>query len=99
MDEELEKLRFKFYNKTKQLYPNVRYPQVCWLFDVALGIDPRIVAAEPISHKQYTVLILDENGKRIIRNKEILKVVRKFDSKQAKIVREWWPLIPDDIKV
>jgi hypothetical protein len=96
---EYEDLKQKFHDKVAELYPGVKYPEVCWLFDVALNIDPRTVVEAPISKKSYKTLILDENGKRTILNGEALSVTRKFDPRQAKIVREWWPLIPEDIKV
>jgi hypothetical protein len=96
---EYEELKQKFHDKVADLYPGVKYPEVCWLFDVALNIDPRTVVEAPISKKSYKVMILDENGKRVSHNDQVLSVTRKFSPKQAKIVREWWPLIPEGIKV
>lgn len=96
----LIQLRFKFHDQTKELYPGVPYPEFVWLFDVALGLDPRAVAQKPITKKQYKSFIMDGYG-----NKELnpltgsaVTVTRSFTPEQRKIVREWWPLLPEEMK-
>jgi hypothetical protein len=93
-------LRQRFHDEANKAYPQTGDPEMCWLFDQALGIDPRHVTAEPITKKTYKVFILDERGKRVTDPKthEFYRITRKFDRAQQRTVAEWWPLLPDRMK-
>lgn len=96
----LIQLRYKFHDQTKEIYPDVRYPEMVWLFDVALGMDPRPISEHPITKKQYKTFIVDGYGNRELNplTGNAVTVTRSFTAEQRKIVREWWPLLPEEMK-
>ena len=104
-NEELVQLRRKFNEECEKMYPGVVYPGDCYIFDMVLGIDPRLLPAEQaVTKKQYKAFVLDpSDSKRVLRyNKdgesEPVKVVRKFDPKQQQLIREWWHLLSPELR-
>lgn len=97
---EFTNMKQKFHDETAKAYPNTGQPEMCWLFDQVLGIDPRTIAAEPITKKTYKSFILDDNGKRLVNPKTqtSFRVTRKFTPQQQKALREWWVILPEEMK-
>lgn len=104
--EQLVQLRRKFNKECEDMYPGVVYPGDCYVFDMVLGIDPRlIVADQAVTKKTYKQFVLDPSDKKkvllynaVSGEVEAVKVVRKFDSKQQKAIREWWHLLSPEIR-
>jgi hypothetical protein len=93
-------VRDKFRTEAHKMYPNSAQPEMCWLFDMVLKIDPRVVAMEPITLKKYKVFMMDLHGKRMVNPKtnEFYRVTRYFSPEQIKEVRNWWPLLPQEMR-
>lgn len=92
--------REKLNKKVKELalsYANARNPGDCYILDVILGIDPRNVVASSITPTGYQVFKTD-NGDRIMKNGDIVKVTRKFTRQQKITVKVWWDLFSLDAR-
>lgn len=95
----LQELKRQMREKAATMYPTTQYPDWCFVFDVGLHIDPRnIVANRGVSKKNYEIFVLDANGNKIMENGRMKTVMRKFSAQQQKVLREWWPLLNDDVK-
>ena len=93
--EQFWELKRKWREETQKMYPDAVEPELSWLFDQALKIDPRVISQSPITKKTYKTFILDANGRRQHHpDGRPLIVTRRFTTEQQKIVKEWWPLIP-----
>lgn len=104
----------KLFNDTlreKGYYPGVRFPGDCYIFDMVLGIDPRLVSAmRPVTEFTYCVFVLDADSNKTARavnvvdgdreytTQETVQVTRKFTQQQRKLLKEWWPLMSDEAK-
>lgn len=99
-----ERMRKTFHDLASEAYPGVAYPEMCWLFDAVLDVDAKLIVQEPISKKSYTSFVLNADGSReLIMSKNgyavTRKVKRKFTPRQQELVREWWPLLPHEMKI
>jgi hypothetical protein len=56
------------------------------VLEQGLGLDLATLVIAPISKREYTVWV-DGHA-----------VVRRFDPQQRKTLREWWPLLTDELK-
>lgn len=93
-------LKRRFREFTRELYPGVEYPEILWLFEQALGIDPRQVVQAPIRKDSYLQFVLDGDGKRRTYHYSPHKLIKnrvRFTNEQKKIVKEWWPLLPQSM--
>lgn len=99
---DLDTMRDKFNRelREREYYPNTPSPGDCYVFDVVLGIDPRLLPInQVISTKTYKTMVLDPQGKRErTPNGEPRLVTRPFTNKQRKALKEWWPLLSDRIR-
>lgn len=99
-----ERMRKTFHDLAQESYPGVLYPEMCWLFDIVLDVDATLIVQEPISKKAYVTFVKNESGNRetVILPSGLVKyrkVKRKFTPRQQELVREWWPLLPDEMKI
>lgn len=99
-----EQMRRTFHELAQEAYPEVKYPEMCWLFDIVLDVDAKLIVQAPISKKSYTSFVETFDGKResITNVNGFVKyrqVKRKFTPRQQELVREWWPLLPDEMKI
>lgn len=81
-------------------YPNAVSPGDCYVFDVALGIDPRVLPLEQvITRKHYKVMARDVNGVPYRdKNGELIVVRREFTYQQRVMLKEWWNLLSPGIR-
>lgn len=97
---EFTNMKQKFHDEAAKAYPNTGQPEMCWLFDQVLGIDPRLIAAEPITKKTYKAFIMKGDNTKLPnpKTKASFVVTRKFTPQQQKALREWWIILPEEMK-
>lgn len=99
---DLDTMRDKFNRELRErdYYPQSPSPGDCYVFDVVLGVDPRLLPVnQVISSKTYKTVVLDPSG-RAERSPdgEVRLVTRQFTTQQRKALKEWWPLLSDRIR-
>lgn len=99
---DLDTMRDKFNRELRErdYYPATPYPGDCYVFDVVLGIDPRLLPLNQVlSPKTYKTVVLDASGKKEYQlNGHPVIVTRKFTAEQRKALKEWWPLLSPRIR-
>lgn len=97
----LRDIKVELRQKATPLWPNVPFPEVCFVFETQLGIDPKTVILTPFSKDYYYAFLLDENGVAL-RNKADRMFIRRkilFTREQRAILDQWWPALPDELKI
>lgn len=91
-------MKRKFREAAREQYPGTPYPEMAWLFDQVLGMDPREVVMHPIRKKSYLSFVLTPDGQhRRGVTGEVVRVRRKFTPEQQKLIRQWWVLLPQEM--
>lgn len=81
-------------------YPGAVSPGDCYVFDVALGIDPRTLPLEQvITKKSYQVVALNPAGVPYTHSDGTPVIVRReFTYQQRVALKEWWNLLSPGIR-
>jgi hypothetical protein len=81
-------------------YPNAPAPGDCYVFDVALGIDPRLLPLDQvITKKHYKIYATNPDGVPYMTgNGVVIQVRREFTSQQRTALKEWWNLLSPGIR-
>lgn len=101
LSSDLDTMRDKFNRELRErdYYPSTPSPGDCYIFDVVLGIDPRLLPVnQVVSPKTYKTTVLDSAGKPERSEGEVILVTRKFTAEQRKALKEWWPLLSPRIR-
>lgn len=101
-NKEINDTRIKFYNVTKEMFPDVGEPGAVWVLSEVLGwsMDKiQTVTVEGFGKKSYRLFILGEDGQRLYTGEDGIDgpkartVTREWTKEEKSKLREWWWLL------